>query len=580
MAFLVSPGVQVNEIDLSNFIPALSTSIGGYAGYFNWGPGDETVLVTDEGELGRIFGVPNLDGDLTESSFFTAASFLKYSNALQISRAVPADSYNANTSGSSSPEYLDAISTLDQLDQYGNADIIYGRYPGDKANGLEVWFIDKKQYDAGIPTEINASLSHIPSITDWANDSVGGVSPAIYDEVHVVVVDALGKFTGEVGAILEIFPGLSYATNAKTAQYNESNYFAKVVNDRSRYIWLGPITGASTITAETTSFTSPYDSEATQMFTLAGGTVGDLTDESEIIKALGYFEDAGSIDINLLFAQNFLEDVSTLYRDTKQYNIDQELIRIANERRDLVAFISAPVGIKNYSTNDQKLDAVLAKFEFVASNNYIVFDSGPGYVYNRYRDGYTWIPLCGHLAGLCAFTDDVADPWFSPAGLNRGQLNGVVKLGFNPNQVQRDELYKNRVNPVISYPGQGIVLYGDKTGQSKPSAFDRINVRRLFITIEKAIANASKFQLFELNDEFTRSTFTNAVVPYLRGVQSRRGIIDFRVVCDETNNTPEVIDTNRFIADIYIKPARSINFIYLNFVATRTGASFEEIIGR
>ena len=586
MAFLVSPGVQVNEIDLSNFIPALSTSIGGYAGYFNWGPGDETVLVTDEGELGRIFGVPNLDGDLTESSFFTAASFLKYSNALQIARAIPADSYNANSSGSDSPEFRDGISTADQLDQYGNADTIYGRYPGSKANGIEVWFIDKKQWDSGdgdgksLPTEIRSSLSHIPSITDWANDIVGGVSPAIYDEVHVVVIDALGKFTGQIGAILEIFPGLSYASNAKTSQYNESNYYVKVVNDRSRYIWLGPISDSNLIDSETTSVTLPYTNETTQKFTLSNGTNGDLTDESEIVKALGLFEDAGRIDVNLLFAQNFLEDTQTLYQDTQQFNIDQEIIRIADERRDLVGFISAPIGVKNISTSDDKLDAVLNKFAFVASNNYIVFDSGPAYVYNRYRDGYTWIPLCGHIAGLCAYTDDVADPWFSPAGLNRGQLNGIVKLGFNPNQVQRDELYKNRINPVISYPGQGIVLYGDKTGQSKPSAFDRINVRRLFITIEKAIANASKFQLFELNDEFTRSTFVNAIVPYLRDVQGRRGIVDFRVVCDETNNTPEVIDTNRFIADIYIKPTRSINFIYLNFVATRTAASFEEIIGR
>ena len=579
MAFLVSPGVQINETDLSNFIPALSTSIGGYAGYFNWGPADTTVLVTDEGELGRIYGTPSLDGDLTESSFFTAASFLKYSNALQISRALPADAYNANTSGSSSPEYLDQISTLDQLEVSGNADILYGRYPGAKANGLEVWFIDKKQYDAGIPTEILNSLPFVPSITDWANEIVSDVSPAIYDEVHVVVVDALGKFSGEVGGILEIIPGLSYATNAKN-EFGESNYFAKVVNDRSRYIWIGAITGATTIDPETTSLTTPYEGESTQMFTLSGGTLGDVTDQSGIVTALSLFEDAGTIDVNLLFAQNLLEDTTTLYQNSQQQDIDQELIRIANERRDLVAFISAPMSIKNYSTNDEKLDAVLAKFEFVASNNYIVFDSGPGYVYNRYRDGYTWIPLCGHIAGLCAYTDDVADPWFSPAGLNRGNLSGLVKLGYNPNQVQRDELYKNRVNPVISYPGQGIVLYGDKTGQSKPSAFDRINVRRLFITIEKAIANASKFQLFELNDEFTRATFVNAVVPYLRDVQGRRGIIDFRVVCDETNNTAEVIDTNRFVADIYIKPAKSINFIYLNFIATRSGASFEEIIGR
>lgn len=587
MAFLVSPGVQVNEIDLSNFIPALSTSIGGYAGYFNWGPANTPVLVSDEGELGRIFGTPNLDGDLTESSFFTAASFLKYGSACNITRAISDDCYNASTDESGSPQYLDQISELDDLERAGNADVLYGRYPGSKANGLDVWFIDGNLFDengdilgsSGIPTEIDASLSYVPSITDWASEIVGGVSPAIYDEVHVVVVDTLGKFTGEIGAILEIIPGLSYATNAKN-EYGESNYYAKVVNDRSRYIWIGPSSLADSIEATTTSFTNPYEGLSTQKLTLGNGTDGDLTDEAAIIAALEVYDDPEVIDVNLLFAQNLLEDVSTLYRNTQQINIDNELIRIANKRKDLVAFISAPISIKNRSTNDDKLDDVIAKFDLVPSNSYIVFDSGPGYVYNRYRDGYVWIPLCGHIAGLCAYTDDVTDPWFSPAGLNRGQLNGIVKLAFSPNQAQRDELYKKRVNPVISYPGQGIVLFGDKTGQSKPSAFDRINVRRLFVTIEKAIATASKFQLFELNDEFTRATFVNAVVPYLRDIQGRRGIIDFRVVCDETNNTPEVIDTNRFVGDIYIKPAKSINFIYLNFIATRTGTSFSEIIGR
>ena len=207
-------------------------------------------------------------------------------------------------------------------------------------------------------------------------------------------------------------------------------------------------------------------------------------------------------------------------------------------------------------------------------------DSTAIYTYNKYADKYIWIPACGHVAGLCANTDDVAEPWFSPAGYNRGQLLGITKLAYNPKQAERDELYKARINPIVSFPGQGTILFGDKTAQAKPSAFDRINVRRLFIVLEKAIATAAKYQLFELNDQFTRAMFRNMTEPFLRDIKGRRGVTDFLVVCDETNNTGEVIDNNRFVADIYIKPARSINFITLNFIATRTGVEFSEIVGK
>ena len=216
----------------------------------------------------------------------------------------------------------------------------------------------------------------------------------------------------------------------------------------------------------------------------------------------------------------------------------------------------------------------------IASTSYAVLDSTAIYTYNKYADKYIWIPACGHVAGLCANTDDVAEPWFSPAGYNRGQLLGITKLAYNPKQAERDELYKARINPIVSFPGQGTILFGDKTAQAKPSAFDRINVRRLFIVLEKAIATAAKYQLFELNDQFTRAMFRNMTEPFLRDIKGRRGVTDFLVVCDETNNTGEVIDTNRFVADIYIKPARSINFITLNFIATRTGVEFSEIVGK
>ena len=244
--------------------------------------------------------------------------------------------------------------------------------------------------------------------------------------------------------------------------------------------------------------------------------------------------------------------------------------------RDRIKEVSKTAKITSSAT---KLSNIKSFADSISSSSYGVIDSTSLYVYDKYNDVFVYIPASGHLAGLCANTDDVAETWFSPAGFNRGGLRGVAKIAFNPTQTERDELYKRRVNPIVSFPGQGIVLFGDKTTQTKPSAFDRINVRRLFITLEKAVATASKFQLFELNDEFTRAQFRNLVEPFLRDVKGRRGITDFLVVCDETNNTGQVIDSNRFVADIFIKPARSINFITLNFIATRTGVEFSEIVG-
>jgi len=243
--------------------------------------------------------------------------------------------------------------------------------------------------------------------------------------------------------------------------------------------------------------------------------------------------------------------------------------------------MSAPLSITTKTTDSDRFGEITTKVGDAGCpvSSYMVMDSSPVYVYNKYNDNYLWIPACGHIAGLCANTDAVADAWFSPAGFNRGQLQDVVKLAYNPNQTDRDALYIKGVNPINAFPGQGIVLYGDKTRLSKPSAFDRINVRRLFITLEKAIATASKYQLFEQNDDFTRAAFKNMVEPYLRDVQGRRGITDYRVVCDNSNNTGQVIDGNSFVADIYIKPTRSINFITLNFIATRTGVEFKTIVG-
>jgi phage tail sheath protein FI len=390
----------------------------------------------------------------------------------------------------------------------------------------------------------------------------------------VLVIDEDGLFSGGPGTILERFENVSVASDAKK-ENGATNYYKTIINTSSRYIIADNldniITGADDSIADgTLSFASTFTGGGSiYQVSLTGGVSANSKDG--VVEALDQFTDAETLDLNLLFAENDTNNSTT---------IANKLIQVAEGRKDCVAFISPDLEVKDQATEDAKLDKVLTKFNKLVSTSYAVFDSSPLYVYNKYADEYIWIPASGSMAGLCARTDNTRDPWFSPAGYNRGQLLGVAKLGFNPKQNARDELYKARVNPVVSFPGQGILLFGDKTGLARPSAFDRINVRRLFIVLEKAIATASKFSLFELNDEFTRAQFRNLVEPFLRDVQGRRGITDFLVVCDETNNTGEVIDTNRFVADIYIKPARSINFITLNFVATRTGVEFSEVVGQ
>jgi phage tail sheath protein FI len=303
--------------------------------------------------------------------------------------------------------------------------------------------------------------------------------------------------------------------------------------------------------------------------TLSGGVYASATDANKQV-SWDKLKDGDSVDVSLLVTGDASGTVA-------QYIIDN----VAEYRKDCVAFLSPPsANVVNNPGSEVTAIITQKNTNINRSSSYAVFDSGWKYMFDKYNNVYRYIPLNADIAGLCVRTDTTNDPWFSPAGLNRGQIKNVVKLSWNPNKTNRDDLYKIGVNPVVAFPGEGTVLFGDKTMLTKPSAFDRINVRRLFIVLEKAIATAAKYSLFEFNDEFTRSQFVSLVEPFLRDVQGRRGIYDFRVVCDETNNTPEVIDRNEFIGDIYIKPARSINFIQLNFVAVRTGVAFEEIVGR
>jgi hypothetical protein len=395
--------------------------------------------------------------------------------------------------------------------------------------------------------------------------------------MHIVVIDEDGGITGTAGSILETFASVSQATDAKTST-GSSNYYPNVIYNTSKFIyWVDHLATLSDGLAKTgTTFDNTVgDAFVVSNTSLASGTDDFVATNAEIALAYDLFADAETVDLSLLLCGPSQTGADAT-GDTKATMV----MDIATARKDCVAFISPARADVVDVTNAITQTANVKSFaDGLPSSSYAVIDSGYKYMYDKYNDVYRFVPLNGDTAGLCARTDDVADPWFSPGGFNRGQVRGAVKLAFNPNQTQRDDLYKARVNPVVAFPGQGTVLFGDKTAQSKPSAFDRINVRRLFIVLEKACATAAKFQLFEFNDEFSRANFRGIVEPFLRDVQGRRGITDFSVVCDTSNNTGDVIDRNEFRADIFIQPARSINFIQLNFVATRTGVAFSEVAG-
>lgn len=558
MAFQVSPGVQVKEIDLTNVIPAVSTSIAGFVGNYAWGPVGEVTLVSSETDLVKMFGAPKATA---AADFMTAAYFLKYGNALKNVRMVTAAAINA----------ADAAATTDvtigNRDEYDAATILatdgawIAKYPGTMGNSLRVE-VCSDAVSFGSWAYKN-QFTAAPGTSDYAAER-GGAN----DEMHVVVLDEDGSFTGTAGSILETFGFVSQGVDAKTND-GASNYYVNVVNNSSKYVWFGNHDVALTTAGNSVVGTTFVQDSTIMAVSFAGGADSAALTASEIQGGFDLLDDALTQDLSLLIMPKFEDTTATIAND---------LIAIAEGRKDCVAFLSPPTSYSTTSTT--KRDDIIGWADLLTSSSYAVVDSTALKVYDKYNDQFVWIPASSSVAGLCAKTDSVADAWFSPAGFNRGQLLGVTKVAYNPNQVDRDELYQSRVNPIVTFPGEGTVLYGDKTAQSKPSAFDRINVRRLFIVLEKAIATAAKYQLFEFNDEFTRAQFRAMVEPFLREVKGRRGLTDFAVICDGTNNTGEVVDTNNFVADIYIKPNRSINFITLNFVATRTGVEFSEVIGK
>ena len=645
MAFQVSPGVLVQEKDLTRIIPAVSTSTGAFAGQFSQGPLDEIISISSEQELVSTFGKPDLNNF---EYFFSAANFLQYSNALRVVRASQTSTLNATSNAAgllvkNRQDYEDNYSTgqgavgtfaARSAGAWGNS-LLVATCPS--ANAFEATTTTSQQadgsasagdttitVDSDATTYLNVGdiieFSSTASGTDFDTGEkyrvtnltstdvtivqhprgAGGLITAVVDnarirrkwryadqvdgapgtsafvsdrsgsgdEIHVVVIDEDGTISGVPGTVLESYSKLSKASDAKSPQ-GEVNYYPTVIQNKSNYIfWMDHNTSGTTWgnPAAGTPFTA-VDTPTSE--SLGGGADGSAVTDGQLKTAYEKFNDADTVDVGLFIAGP----------SGSSSHIDN-LITIAENRKDCVVFASPQRSdVVNIANSNTQTSNVVDFFNGIRSSSYVVFDSGYKYTYDRYNDVYRYVPLNGDIAGLAARTDILADAWYSPAGYNRGVIRGAAKLAYNPTKQQRDDLYTSRVNPVATFSGQGTVLFGDKTGLGSPSAFDRINVRRLFIILEKAISTASKFQLFEFNDEFTRANFRNIVEPFLREVQGRRGITDFLVVCDETNNTGEVIDRNEFVAEIFVKPARSINFITLSFVATRTGVSFEEVAG-
>ena len=643
MATQVSPGIIVRERDFTNSrIQETITNIGAIAGPFTKGEVGVAKLITNEKELVETFGKPdsnNYESWYTASEFLNYGGNLQVARITEANAAFLTNANSGSVAGvrvNSEDEYETNIEgTVQSYD-------FLAKNPGTWGNSLKVITIDAGADQiltlasgvtvakgaavtdgtaTGIAYEANTSDTtkiavvldpasarfvsggsvsgvSVDSVVDWYDQQEAttginwnaiaprpGTSPFVAqkggsnDEIHVVIVDEDGKLTGVANSIVEKILFVSKASDAKTTE-GETNFYRDVIRDRSKYIYLTAYEttsvytegGLEEITANSDSTTN-FSLLAHKSYSFGGGLDYETYDVSDSTQTyLDVFSDSETIQIDYILAGpcNLAKANS--------------LINIATNRKDCIAFISpkrTDVIGSDASTATKQKENVVEFFESISdSSSYAVFDSNYKYIYDRFNDAYRWIPCNADVAGLCVNAATIAEPWYSPAGFNRGNLRNAIKVAFNPTKQHRDELYAKRINPIATFPGQGIVLFGDKTALRSPSAFDRINVRRLFLIIERSIKEFSRGVLFELNDESTRSNFTSQVENFMRDIQARRGMTDFLVVADTTNNTADVIDRNEFVADIYIKPSRSINFITLTFVATRTGVSFNEVIGR
>ena len=616
MAFRVSPGVSITEVDLTSVIPAVATTPAGFAGTFKSGPIDEAVTITSEDELKELFGRPDKDNATQNRAFHSAANFLGYGNNLRVVRVADTSvalnalagyelgltasigglSGTVDTAGLKNHSVLikndeDYESTTaasitgnitrpDGNEASCNAQFV-SRYAGSIGNDIEVALLTEFNYAT---SSLSGQFVGAPAQSTAVANSSGGTGN---DEIHILVKDKTGKLSGKAGTILERFPFVSLASNAKNSD-GLSIYWKDVLKRQSEYIL-----GGTNFDAETSKSTDT-DISTTVTYGITFGTAGSAGFVSldgigfsggvdSLTATPGDYYTGGSRGYGLFAGES--DDVAVVFAGQPGDSaadcrtVIGNLIDQAEKDKDFMVFFSPfvtdVVGVANAST--AKSNVINFKNNLSKNSSYAAMDSGYKKMFDKFNDQFINVPLNADIAGCVARSEDLADAWFSPAGFNRGQIRGSVKLPFNPNETLRDDLYKNGINPVVSFPGEGTVLFGDKTILTRPSAFDRINVRRLFIVLEKAISTAAKFQLFEFNDAFTRSQFRNLIEPFLRDVKGRRGITDFKVVCDETNNTSSVIDRNEFVADIFVKPNRSINFITLSFIATGTGVAFEEV---
>ena len=661
MAFQVSPGVQVQEIDATNVIPAVSSSTGAYCGYFGWGPSEEVTTVSSGKGLVESFGEP-ANTDIAAEHFYPAANFLDYGIDLKVVRIATTSMVNATTTSGQS---LLIKNLTHYRDNYNTGAASVGnyasRYAGSLGNSLKIsacggasafaattvtttngttaiagtsievtlgekfivgdiitaigsdttrYKVSAITFDSGATGAATVTLAQEDDSTQKLTAAVSsGVnisrewefaqffnkapgtstyastrsSAGVTDEMHIIVLDEDGLISGTPGTVLEKYEAVSKASDAKD-EFGSTNYYVSILENKSEWVyWLdhsSTFTSSGSAAAGVTFATGTLPDS----LSFTNGADGNQPTTAQKITAWDtHFGSADNEDISLLISGTNQADngsgtaVTTRAEATSYYN---QLMNIAEDRKDCVVFFS-PIKSDVVDSGVSGATNVKATADTLNSSSYASMSSNWLYQYDRYNDRYVYVPDNGSVAGLCARTDYTNDAWYSPAGFNRGQIFGVTKLAFNPTKAQRDTLYKARVNPVVTFSGQGTILFGDKTlVANDASAFSRINVRRLFIVLEKAISTAAKFQLFEFNDSFTRANFRAAIEPFLRQVQGRRGIYDYQVICDETNNTSGVIDSSQFVASIFIKPARAINFITLTFVASRSGVDFEEVYGQ
>jgi hypothetical protein len=569
-----SPAIIVTEIDRSGVVPNVQTTTGAFVGNFNWGPVQQATLVSNETGLVEAFGSPDTTNTI---EFHSAAYYLRYSGSLQVVREVTGTAFNSYDSDANATVLAKNRDNWDDQVSARDSDkhTFIAKYPGTLGNSLKVSFLPA---DSGDATTIFDAWTYKSSFDAAPTTSVHAADrTATSDEAHVAIIDEDGLIGGTKGAVLERFPFVSIALGALNAD-GSTNYIKDVINNSSEYVWMAgfgdaskfsPLAGTAADSGD--SFLQTSSSPAAIEISLKNGANSAALTPTEFATGFDKYEDVDAITVDFLIApgMNARADQTTVVND---------LVAIAQTTRKDCVVVASPARSDIVASTTPVTSAVTTADTFTKSS-YLFMDNNYLKVYDKYNDNYIQIPGASSTAGIMAASDFNTAPWFSPAGPRRGQYVGITSLAYSPNKSERDTLYKAGVNPISNIPGQGVLLFGDKTKLARPSAFDRINVRRLFLAIERAIAIAARNVMFEFNDEFTRAEFTNVIEPFLREIQGRRGITDFRVVCDSTNNTAAVIDRNEFKANIFIKPARSINYVTLNFVAVRTGVDFEEVVG-